>query len=80
MFAKISINSSSKSSTSSANPVTDLIKSWGESKVSSCVFGISKIGWASNITNWVSHTALLLMNIDIDINSEEDDIEKKLGF
>ena len=80
MFAKISINSSSDSSTSSATPVANLINSWGKSKVSSCVFGMSKIGWVSNVTNWVSHTALLLMNIDIDINSEEDDIEKKTGI
>ena len=80
MISKISINSSSNSSTSSATPVANLINSWGKSKVSSCVFGMSKIGWASNVTNWVSHTALLLMNIDFDINSEEGDIEKKTGI
>lgn len=56
----ITINSSSKSSTSSANPVNDLITKFDQTCIYSCVVGISSIGKV--LGKDISHTALLLSN------------------
>lgn len=80
MTSLISINSSSKSSTSSATPVASVIKSWGNSTISSCVLGISKIGRASMISNNIAHAALLLLKEQISIEEEEDDILNRTGI
>ena len=80
MFAKISINSSSKSSTSSATPVANLINSWEKKPIASCVVGISKISMASNIINKISHAALLLMKDEIGFEEEESNILERDGI
>lgn len=72
MLSRFSINSSSKSSTSSATPVGKLIAKWGNSSIISCVLGISKIGETSKIYNDFSHAALLLLQKEIDDNMEEE--------
>lgn len=80
MVSLISINSSSKSSTSSATPVANVIKAWGNSTISSCVLGISKIGRASIISNNIAHAALLLLKEQISIEEEESDILNRTGI
>jgi len=73
MVSLITINSSIKSSTSSATPVANLISEWGNKPIVSCVLGISKIGRASIISNNIAHAALLLLNKEIDYEQENDD-------
>ena len=80
MFAKITINSSSKSSTSSATPVANVINSWGNNPIASCTVGISKISMASNIINDLSHAALLLMKEEFGIDEEDSDIKNRDGI
>lgn len=58
--SSITINSSSTSSTSSANPVNDLITKFDQTCIYSCVVGISLIRKIPGID--ISHTALLLSN------------------
>lgn len=72
MISLISINSSSKSSTSSATPVSDIISQWGNNPVYSCVLGISKISFLSEIMNKVSHAALLLLPCPIDYENYDE--------
>ena len=80
MFAKISINSSSKSSTSSATPVANLINSWERKPIASCVVGISKISMASNIINKVSHAALLLLKEEFGFEDDDSDVKERNGI
>ena len=51
----------------------------GESPVCSCVLGISRKGFESNLSNSIIHTSLLLMNKGFDIDDEED-FEKRTGI
>ena len=74
LISKISINSSSKSSTSSAIHLKNIIDSWEEKTIASCILGISKIGIVTNIDKDFSHAALLLLDKTIDY--DEDDFEK----
>lgn len=68
--SKITFNSSSRSSASSATSVQDVIKKWGTQPIISCVVGISSLNnILENISNNVAHTALLL----VDKKAEEDD-------
>ena len=80
MFSRITINSSSKSSTSSAYKVTDIITKWGNNPISSCVLGISKIGIASYLSTKIAHAALLMLQEKLDFNDEESDILKRNGI
>lgn len=68
--SKITFNSSSRSSASSATSVQSVIKKWGTQPIISCVVGISSLNnILENISNYVAHTALLL----IDKKAEEED-------
>lgn len=81
MISLITINSSSKSSTSSAKPVSDIITEWGNNPVHSCVLGISKISFLSEIMNKISHAALLLLPCSIDYESfVEEKMNKEFGI
>lgn len=81
MVSLITINSVSKSSTSSATPVANLISNWGNNPIVSCVLGISKIGRASLLSNNIAHAALLLLNKKIDYDQDTDDeIENLIGI
>ena len=67
--SKITFNSSSRSSASSATSVQSVIKKWGTQPIISCVVGISSLNnILENISNDVAHTALLL----VDKNAEEE--------
>lgn len=80
MFARISFNSSSKS-TSSAFSVKDVITRWGNNTIGSCVLGISRINLASDYINKISHAALLLLDKNIDYDKDEDEkIQEELGI
>jgi len=73
--------SSSVSSTSGSNTVSSLIEQWGNKPIASCVLGISKIGKKSNWSNKISHSALLLLNKEIDYDQDdEDEILKESGI
>ena len=65
--------SSSISSASVSNTVSSLIEQWGNKPIASCVLGISKIGMKSNLTNKISHSALLLLNKEIDYDQDDED-------
>ena len=81
MFSKISINSSSKSSASSAFKVGDVVKKWEGHTIASCVLGMSKINLASEVINKISHSALLLLNTNLDYEDDDDEkIQKELGI
>ena len=80
MFSRITINSSSKSSTSSATKVTDILTKWGNNPISSCVLGISKIGKASNLSTKFTHAALLMLEEKFNFNDDESDILKRNGI
>ena len=77
MFSRITINSSSKSSTSSAYKVTDIM---GNNPISSCVLGISKIGIASYLSTKIAHATLLMLEEKFNINDDESDILKRNGI
>ena len=80
MFSRISFNSSSKS-TSSAFSVKDVITRWGNNTIASCVLGISKINFTSDYINKISHSALLLLDKNIDYDKDEDEkIQEELGI
>ena len=66
-------------STQSIKPINEFLLEWGNKPIASCVLGISKIGWASNLTNSISHIALLLLNKKIDY-LKYDEIEKEYGI
>ena len=80
MFSRITINSSSKSSISSATKVTDILTKWGNNPISSCVLGISKIGKASNLSTNIAHAALLMLKEKFNFNDDESDILKRNGI
>ena len=81
LISKITINSSSKSSTSSAKPVGEITGKWGDNPVASCVLGISKIGIASNLIKEFSHAALLLLNKKIDYDEDDgESLQKDYGI
>ena len=80
MISRISINSSSNSSTSSATPVSNLINSWGHNPIASCVLGISPLGIVSNLSYRFTHAALLILKDELDIEDEESDILKRNGI
>ncbi len=62
-ISSISINSSSKSCTSSAIPVAEVVNSLNETNpIIYCILGMSKIGKMSDINKRFEHAALLLMN------------------
>ena len=79
MISKISINSSSKSSTSSAFKVGEIIEKWGKTTIGACILGISKINIASDFYNKVSHSALLLLDRGLDEENDEE-IHNELGI
>ena len=79
MIAKISFNSSSNSSASSSTCVKDIINKWGNNTIASCVLGISKIGYSSNISYNIAHAALLLLDKNIDYE-EEDELQNEVGI
>ena len=66
-------------STQSIKPINEFLLEWRNKPIASCVLGISKIGWASNLTNSISHIALLLLNKKIDY-LKYDEIEKENGI
>ena len=80
MFSRITITSSSKSSTSSATKVKDITEKWGNNPISSCVLGISKIGKASNLSTNIAHAALLMLKEKFNFNDDESDILKRNGI
>lgn len=81
MLSLIQFNSSSKSSASSAYSVQDVMNQWGNSTISSCILGISKIGTASNLSYKFSHAALLLLDSVIDYDNEnEQNFQERLGI
>lgn len=80
MFSRITINSSSKSSTSSATKVTDIITKWGNNPISSCVLGLSKIGKASDWSKKFAHSALLMLQEKFNFDDDESDILKRNGI
>ena len=54
--------------------VKDIIENWGNKPIVSCVLGISKIGGPiSHLGNSFVHSAILLLNTEIDYNQEDDD-------
>ena len=54
--------------------VKDIIENWGNNPIVSCVLGISKIGGPiSHLGNSFVHSAILLLNTEIDYNQEDDD-------
>lgn len=62
-ISSISINSSSKSSTSSAIPVAEVVNSLNEkSPIIYCILGMSKISKLSECNKRIAHSALLLIN------------------
>ena len=75
MISKISINSSSKSSVSSATPVGDLITNINKSSITSVIVGISEISVLSKVSKSVTHAAILLLDINLE---EQEDLDKKL--
>jgi hypothetical protein len=80
-ISNISFNSSSKSSASSALSVKDVMKAWGTNPVASCILGISKIGFASDYINKISHAALLLLDKSIDYETDDDEtIQSEAGI
>ena len=58
--------------------VNELLKSWGNKPIVSCVLGISKVGFKSNLSISFTHSALLLLNKEIDNECEE--IKKENGI
>ena len=79
--SKISFFSSSGLSSSSATPVANLIEQWENKPIASCVLGISKINMASSLNSNVSHSALLLLQKEIDYDQDdEDEIKKENGI
>ena len=58
--------------------VNELLISWGNKPMVSCVLGISKAGFKSNLSISFTHSALLLLNKEID--NEWKKLKKKTGF
>ena len=67
---------------SSMSTVQELITSWGDKPIASCVLGISKKDMNSNLINNIPHAALLLLNkvIDYDDDKYYSDITKRDGI
>ena len=79
--SKVSFFASSGLSSSSATPVANLIEQWGNKSIASCVLGISKINMASNLNRKVAHSALLLLQKEIDYEQDDEgEIENESGI
>ena len=63
-LASFTVFSSSKSSTSSAQPVQNLIKQIDKNSIITCVLGISSLNFLSSKINQMVHTSLLLLDVD----------------
>lgn len=74
MSASLVSFSSSIASASSANSVVNLIEQWGNKSIASCVLGISKIGFTSNFSSKIAHSALLLLQKKIDYDEDDDEV------
>ena len=64
MNSLISVNSSSNSSTSSAFAVGDVVNKMNQQSIKSCIIGISTINILSGRLSDMSHSALLLLDIE----------------
>ena len=62
----------SGSSSSSSVTVTNLIEKWKNNPIASCVLGLSKIGKASYLSYKISHSAILLLQKEIDYDQDDE--------
>ena len=58
----------------------ELITSWDDKPIASCVLGISKISLASKLIPNISHSALLLMKEKISFEDEDNEMNKRTGI
>ena len=63
----------------SSTPVTNLIKSWKNLFISSCVLGISKKETNSMLINNLSHAALFLMTEEIGFEFDDIELNERKG-
>ena len=64
-----------------STPVANIIKSWENKPIASCVLGISQKETNSNIINNISlHASLLLMNKEIDYEIDDSVLQKEVGI
>ena len=61
--------------------VKDLIESWENKPITSCVIGISKIGFTSKLSVNISHAAILLLNKEIDyVYNDDKEFQERKGI
>ena len=65
---------------SNATSVSDIIEQWKKNIIASFCLGISKINFASKLNYKVSHSAILLLQKEIDFECDEDEITKEIGI
>jgi hypothetical protein len=73
-LSSFSVYSSSKSSTSAAVPVKNLIEQFDKKTIITCVLGISALNFLSSKITKMVHTSLLLLDVDY----EDLDVKEKL--
>ena len=62
-------------------PVPDLIKSWDNKPIVSCVLGISKKGMTTNLSfHCIRHAALFLMKKEIYYADDESEMNERTGI
>ena len=65
---------------SNATSVSDIIEQWKKNIIASFCLGISKINFASKLNYKISHSAILLLQKEIDFECDEDEIKKEIGI
>ena len=60
--------------------LSDIIEQWKKNIIASFCLGISKINFASKLNYKVSHSAILLLQKEIDFECDEDEITKEIGI
>lgn len=65
---------------SSATSVSNILQQWGNSPIASCVLGISSIGMKSKLSYNLAHSALLLLQKEIDYEVDEEEMQNEKGI
>lgn len=71
---------SSGLSSSLATSVSNILQQWGNSPIASCVLGISSIGKKSKLSYNLAHSALLLLQKEIDYEVDEEEMQNEKGI
>lgn len=59
---------------------SELIKRLNTNTIASCVLGINKMNMAPNLNNNLLHTAILLLQREIDFDCDEEEIKNEVGI